>query len=795
MRIIIEQYPYEESALTETLKGFSHLPPANDNGLVRVDFVGYCFLPKVNDCVFFLPKVVLQRPKESPDENKDKEAVTSFDRVFGKYKPEDILCVENALENLVIDETEHQFLYELSVWIYRAVREFKEHNPDSEIVTRQNVALVDVSQNRIENSFIDILLSLQRFNQENQDFFMFIIKNIHSGYNKINWRKTIATKQPMMQDDSPIYMNPVNKKKQINFDEELLIIYFSILNYMNEHYGFPVKINFNYDLITGELFQHYIDGYGAIRLKQIKYKYFSDKALKLWTLCHEFFERSSHISSSRSSLDYLLAYKFENVFEAIVDELIGQHNLPKKLKEQKDGKIIDHIFLYSDLVHRPAGDETDIYYIGDSKYYKIGASIGENSIYKQYTYAKNIIQYDFDLFFEKEKRRKEFDENYIGYVDPLTEGYNITPNFFISAEMGAENDRFTFEKDGLQPHKDTDGKNVLHLNKHFVNRLFDRDTLWLSHYDINFLFILALYGRGNDSEKKSFRTKAKKEFRNKIIDVLKLKYVFAILEPREAYTLKRAIEINFKRLHGKVYSPYREGDFVLMALERDAEENAQLIAEIAPFFYIYDNFMLDSDVDALLEEKRQARQRFTSYKMEENFVDMMAAEPVASYGAIERVFNKSAIISSSMELKETELPDIKPLEDEMVLVGYLNGDEHMKQIRRTKLYYVRTGPRNGSIHLVEGFSSCKYLFLHDERCKHCLMLKLSGEGPRIFTSEHLSQKGISVGKPNETYLVFELSSTEEVSFEDIDVKNAILQGKSYRRADSYFTTLKQLFGL
>ena len=500
MRIVVEQYPYEESALRNALKGFEHLPPANDKGLVRMDYVGYCFLPEINDCVFFLPKVVLQRQVEQPlDNEQDKEIVTTFDRVFGKYSPDDILCIEDALERKLIDDTEHQFLYELSVWIYRAVREFKMHNPESEIVTCKNVALADTSQNRVENSFIDILISLQRFNEENQDFFMFVIKNIHSGFNKINWRKTIATKQPMLQDDSPIYMNPVNKKKQINFDEELLVIFFSILNYMNEHYGFPVKINFNYDLITGEKFEYYIDGYGAIRLKQIKYKYFSDKALKLWTLCNNFFERTSHISSSNYLLDYLLAYKFENVFEAIIDEIVGQHNLPKKLKEQKDGKIIDHIFLYSDLIHSPFGDEYDIYYIGDSKYYKIGASIGENSIYKQYTYAKNIIQYDFDLFFEQEKRRKEFEENYIGYVDPLTEGYNITPNFFISADMGTDEVgkiNFSFEDDGLKPHKDNNGEIVLHLNRHFNNRLFDRDTLWLSHYDINFLFILALYGRG-----------------------------------------------------------------------------------------------------------------------------------------------------------------------------------------------------------------------------------------------------------------------------------------------------------
>lgn len=803
MRIVVEQYPYEKTALRSALKGFEHLPPANDNGLVRVDYVGYCFLPEVNDCVFFLPKVVLQRPVEQPlGDEQDKELVTTFDRVFGKYRPDDILCIEDALERKLIDDTEHQFLYELSVWIYRAVREFKVHNPESEIVTCQNVALADTSQNRVENSFVDILISLQRFNEENQDFFMFVIKNIHSGFNKINWRKTIATKQPMLQDDSPIYMNPVNKKKQINFDEELLVIFFSILNYMHEHYGFPVKINFNYDLITGEQFEHYIDGYGEIRLKQIKYKYFSDKALKLWTLCYNFFERTSHISSSSNVLDYLLAYKFENVFEAIIDEIVGQHNLPKKLKEQKDGKIIDHIFLYSDLIHRPFGDEYDIYYIGDSKYYKIGASIGENSIYKQYTYAKNIIQYDFDLFFEQEKRRKEFEENYIGYVDPLTEGYNITPNFFISADMGTDEVgkiNFSFEDDGLKPHKDNNGEIVLHLNRHFNNRLFDRDTLWLSHYDINFLFILALYGRGNDFEKQSFRQKARKEFRRAIIEVLKEKYDFTILEPREEYSLKRAVEINFKRLQGKIYSPFEEGNFVLMALDKEAtEENVKLIAEITPYFYLHEEFELDTDVQKMLDEKRQARQEIVAFNKEENFVDMLiAADPMTTYGTIERVFNDSAVNKSAIireqKLSNNELPTIKPLEEEMVLVGYFNGSEQLKHILKNLLYYIRTGARAGSIRLEQDFYKCKYLFLHHKDVY--LMFKLSGKAPRLFTGKQLADKGFSAHKPDETYLAYDLASIDEVKFEDIDIQNAILRGIGNRKADSYFTTLKELFGL
>ena len=793
MRIVIEQYPYEERALLNAIKGFHRIPAANDNGLVRVDYVGYCYLPEINDCVFFLPKVVLQRHAEAPTQgentDKQKDEVTTYDWAFGKYKPESLLVVNEESLN----DVERNFLYELSVWIYRAINEYKRLNPDSEIVARQTISQIDNSQNKVANTFIDILLSLVKFNEDNQDFFMFIIKNIHSGYNKINWRKTIATKQPMMQDDSPIYMNPVNKKKQINFDEELLIIFFSILNYIHERFGFPVKINFNYDLITGELFEQYRSFYGSIRLKQIKYKYFSDKALKLWQMCYDFFEQSQQISSSNNALDYLLAYKFENIFEAIIDNLIGQHDLPKKLQEQKDGKIIDHLFLYSDLTHRPFGEDNDIYYIGDSKYYKIGASVGENSIYKQYTYAKNVIQYDFDILWDEKRTEDE-----AMYLDPLTEGYNITPNFFISADIKPP---FSFDNDGLTPHLNAEGKPVRHLNKHFINRLFDRDTLWISHYDINFLFILALYGRGNEFAKTSFRDEARKEFRRAIIGVLKSQYEFAILEPREAYSLQRAVEINFKRLHGKIYCPIKGKDFVLLALENDAaEDNQRLKDEIKPYFYLHEHFDLDQNVDELIETKRQARHRIVTYNKDENFVDLLiAAEPKVSYDAplIERVFNDSAISQSTLmqeqQLTEDEVPERTPLEKEMVLVGYFNGEEHLKQILANKLYYIRTGARPGSIRIEQGFDTCKYLFLHYKQ--RYLMFKLVGTAPRLFTGKQLADKGFSVRKPDESYLAYDLASTEQISFEDIDVQNAILKGIGNRTADSYFTTLKELFAL
>lgn len=106
--------------------------------------------------------------------------------------------------------------------------------------------------------------------QNNQDYFTFIAKNAHSRYNKINWSKTIASSQTFIQNGIPVYVEPVNRKKMVNFDEELLIIYFSILNYIREMHGFSFEINIHYHLISPDkLMQSYIKkNLGCRRLQQ-----------------------------------------------------------------------------------------------------------------------------------------------------------------------------------------------------------------------------------------------------------------------------------------------------------------------------------------------------------------------------------------------------------------------------------------------------------------------------------------------------------------------------------------------
>ena len=539
MRILIEEYQYDASRVKNLLHGIDALE--NVEGRVSIHYVGYFYNTVLEDCVFILPKVLL----------KD---VDGQELVFGKYQPEDI--VEPA-KNKNLDIHEKDFLYKFAVWIYRAITVYKnDRNNDSSIVYHTKIAQVGKGRRRLSNTYLDILLQLLQFNRDNQNFFFFILKNLHSGLNKINWTRTISRETAIVQDNSPVYLRPVNKKRQINFDEELLVIFFSILNYIGDKYGFDKDINCHFDLIKGKRFETYLKGYGKTRLLQIKYKYFSDKALELWNLCFSFFVEARQVFINTAKKEYLLVKNFYIVFEAIIDELIGDNPLPDGMdKKQEDGKIVDHLYTAKSLIEN---DHSNTYYIGDSKYYKMGHKLGSESVYKQYTYARNVIQWNLDIFGEGKEPESD-----VKLRDNVTEGYNIIPNFFISAKM---DERFDYGNDGIEK---TDRTNNKHRKTHFENRLFDRDTLLLFHYDVNFLFVLALYARDNASQKAKWKTKVRDKFRDEIRGWLQDDYDFyALKSVGNPLAGEEFINEHFKELQGKLFRPYADRDIYTLALEK-----------------------------------------------------------------------------------------------------------------------------------------------------------------------------------------------------------------------------------
>ncbi len=468
MKLLIEGHPYSVDRLKELFPNVDELDVVD--GVAYVNYVGYYYYAGKEQPVFILPKVVV-------DQN---------DNVFGieRLRPEAIINLTDA--NNPLTQHQRQFIYGLSVWIYRAIAVYRDNcirrHKDHTIIRQQNAIKIGHGKRQASNTFLDIILSLIEFYKQYRDWFMFVVKNNRRGFHKINWSRTITKSQVIVQDDRPIYLDPVTKKRCINFDEELLVIFYSILNYIKEEYGFPMQFNVHYDLITGKRFARYMPhlredgtmdtGLGIRRLHQIKYKYFSDRALQLWELCFAFFDQSRNVRINARLNEFLLAKDFNIVFEAIIDELIGDTELPDKLnKRQEDGKVVDHMFLYNSLTSADLNKQ--VYYLGDSKYYKLKNEISKQSVAKQYTYARNVIQWNLNLFFGEDADDRSKDTDFC-LRDEVTEGYNIIPNFFISGMVPED---LSYSDTICETNRNAKA----FVSRQFPNRLFDRDTLLVTH--------------------------------------------------------------------------------------------------------------------------------------------------------------------------------------------------------------------------------------------------------------------------------------------------------------------------
>lgn len=773
MRILIEEYQYDYEDVCDVLKGLGVLQDVE--GKVSLSYVGYFFNPDpdVNDCVFILPKVLL-------------EGDFGKEQVFGHIAPEDLIHADECKE---LTSEEHTFIYNLSVWIYRAICVFKDHEFDRmdspknqpSIVLYRRAPMLGNMKRRRANTFLDVLLALQQWNKDNESFVMFIVKNLHSGLNKINWTRTISKSQAIIQESmgrawkqNVSYLNPVNKKRQINFDEELLVIYYSILQHMQDEYGFPVRINVNFPLIKGVKFKRYISGYGKRRLKQIKYKYYSDKALELWNLCYAFFDRPENVALNVDQREYLLVKSFHIVFEAIIDELIAgdqRKQLPKELKDQPDGKRVDHMYQYKELTNNDNDD--NIYYIGDSKYYKRGNALGAESIYKQFTYARNVIQWNLDLFNDG---KKEELRGHIKLRDDATEGYNIIPNFFISANQNvlrADDDIHLIDSEKPESQR----RQEYYLSRQYDNRLFDRDTFLLAHYDVNFLFVVSLYGRNNSSSKTAWRKRVREMFRNEIQRMLTENFKFYAMTAHADVHAEEYIKENFQKVLGKVFHPFenREGSdqqYFSLALRKPekeyeyykkvkhdavraeearkkiADENEQVMFDLKQAFYIAP-CSLGKDPRTLPEDVMPIVEPRPHYDIPEQFLTMHYLENYA---------------------------------DTTILVGIVNGMDHIYWIfsrdggKRDDAYNVRLGKdvHGGVVKSREYVKHAKFVVLYkdgENKVYKAFRVKNTGE----LSREQMLKQGY-INPRHDRYFCYFFD--EEITLGEFDIEGIIQAEKS-----------------
>lgn len=751
MKLLIEEYSYPVEIIKKLFPYIDELDPVD--GKARVNYVGYYFHAAEQESVFVLPKVVLQA-----NENGESE------KIFGKYRPEDIIDLE--ADGSPLTKTEREFICGLSVWIYRAIAVYREDcktsNRDASIIRHQNIVRQGRGKKRTSNTYLDIILSLIDFNKQNKEWFMFILKNIHSGFNKINWNRTISRSQVVVQNNEPVYLNPVTKKRQVNFNEELLVIFYSILHHIHEEFGFPVEINVNYDLITGKRFEQYLNkGLGIRRLQQIKYKYFSDKALELWDLCYAFFEQSKQIRIASQMNEFLLAKNFNIVFETMIDELIGDYTFPDRLnKKQEDGKEVDHLFLWESptRVHKEDEEKQLTYYIGDSKYYKQKNVIGRESVAKQFTYARNVIQWNLNLFFGEKTEQDERIETDFCLRDDVTEGYNVIPNFFISGKIPLD---FNY-RDNIT---ETEKKAKTHISRQYINRLFDRDTLLVTHYDVNFLYVLSLYARDNASKKRQWKDKVRNIFRDKIREELSSRYKFHALRAKPAINTEEWIKDHFKDILGKVFAPYEDdkGIIALALANPDIENDPKVANQIRN-----ENARVLAIIDTA----------FTRKPLDDLSVDPRPLLP-----------------------PPVPLVPIADGKNGVIMFAYLAYDNTTDKIKASGKIAVPILYTKEGIQLLENLDSVGFILFNkwNNQSQHLFRVR---EKPRVTPKPNIPSEYLNIRnrkKPEDVpeevdylYLLLDIDMSEELDSSMIDCQLCKLPPKHPSRYDAIFATMDDL---
>ena len=200
---------------------------------------------------------------------------------------------------------------------------------------------------------------------------------------------------------------------------------------------------------------------------------------------------------------------------------------------------------------------------------------------KQRTYARNVIQWNLDIWLNGKPHKPNMADPFerIQLFDEVTEGYNVIPNFFISASI----DKKTLSyEDYTEPHP-----NQPPVSRQFKNRLYDRDTLLLSHYDVNFLFVLALYARNNAGAKAAWRHSVRDKFRRAVQDMLKEKFEFYALAAHPDVDASTYFKAHFQETLGKTFRPYENQNLFSLALDKSyPEDNERLLSSLGENFYV-----------------------------------------------------------------------------------------------------------------------------------------------------------------------------------------------------------------
>ncbi len=556
MKILIEGEKYPIEHLERIFKSAQFYYPQGYQGIIKA--VGYYHSLESNELVFMLPKVFMKDAEQT---------------VWGVSKEE--LCQIGERGTSVKHDKQLEWLRNLSIFFYKSLLLFRKKFPESELINYSPTYQLKGLQTTQQYSYLDIVLSFVSFYKKNSGHILYKhIDAVNANPKKPKWEKTVRKGNPILIDEKTfVYDRVRSKNKAVDNDEELIVYFLSIVNYFNEQHSLGLHLDRIYPIVKGKRFVELKKG-GLQKLKKIKYRYFNDMLKSMHNLCMIFFSQYDE-ASVKVQEDFITISSYNIVFEEMVDRLFSDELHEKsaggvtlsQLKYNRDGKVIDHLFDYTSLL-----DDSRIFYIGDSKYYKSGSQAHDLSRYKQFTYAKNVIQYNIDQLNDGGKTCRPG----LRYRDELTEGYNLTPNFFIYGHIGDPND---YELNELRPNGD------VVTSFHFRDRLFDRDTLFVHQYKINFLFVLKAYVTFSQGAVQKFRKQVRETFRKEFLEYFSNqgRCGFEFYQLRQNIDPQIFVGQHFKLLNGKIYRTIHNQVLLAIATTESNQELFELLENFEPY--------------------------------------------------------------------------------------------------------------------------------------------------------------------------------------------------------------------
>ncbi len=529
MYLIAEASDYPFDTLTNL--GLADFITKTNVGTGRCNYVGYFKPSQAHEAIFVLPKVFQQNGV-----------------LFGRYSIE--LFATQPAEQIITTQ-EHRILLQLVELLYFSLRKHQHDSVESSIIDETSGFTIKSSSGVDKATPFEAMLSLIAFHRQNpylwfQSQQMFLSRNP----SKVDWKRTINQTRPIYTERGPIFLDMLGPRKGKSTDDPLLIIFYSLLQEFH-NYDPSITMNPAVPALSPNVFNALKPKIPRI-LRRIKNNYFSDQTRRLHLLLQTYFSVTT-VSHGSQFIEFLCTDDYQIIFERMVDNLLSDPSLLAKYKYLKDGKQIDHLFGHQDIFRG-----REIIYIGDSKYYKEPSAISSQR-YKQFTYARNIIQENIYIVNRGEKTLYS-----LNYRDELTEGYNVTPNFFIYGTVES-----TYQEPSPILRRD-----YSHVDStyHFPNRLFDRDTLHVLYFQIDLVGLIRYNVDRGRRGRATLRQQVRLLIQNELVAYLNERYAFYVVRVDESF-----ISTNFRDLLGKLFRPPSLEGLCILALERDQVEEAKNI--------------------------------------------------------------------------------------------------------------------------------------------------------------------------------------------------------------------------